>query len=295
MGKPTIEERDELTSRRNPKRKLRGHEVLPGDILEREWRSSVAHMRIPRRLQMVVKFRPIIAFERKSGTVWRYPSVVEAGADFAAKGKSSSKGTASCLISLALHGHHASAMGCIWRHDKEAMYRSTVGVLERVREWQDGIVLKNRRRECLRNVQHKPMIGFSINDDSVVRYASNVEAARDMVRRGLASGDAVAATMISMALSGEKFSAYGYVWRIDLQAVRLPNDQLREARESFPLVAIPFDGRPEIRYPNLTAAAEAVVAEGKSKNVATARVSISRVCNGHKWSAFGCDWKIAES
>ena len=33
----------------------------------------------------------------------------------------------------------------------------------------------------------------------------------------------------------------------------------------------------------------------QAKNVATARVSISRVCNGRRWSAFGCDWKIAGS
>ena len=37
------------------------------------------------------------------------------------------------------------------------------------------------------------------------------------------------------------------------------------------------------------------IAPRKPKNVATARVSISRVCNGRRWSAFGCDWKIAGS
>ena len=65
-----------------------------------------------------------------------------------------------------------------------------------------------------------------------------------------------------------------------------------DRRKPKPLAAIPFGDGPEVRYPNLNAAAAAVVAQGKSRSVATARVSISRVCTGRRWSAFYCDWHV---
>lgn len=262
-----------------------------GEIHAREWEASLSRIRIPKPYLKAIKLRPLIAFERDGDGIRRYPSIAAAVNDLHARGETASVESARILIGLALSRRLRSAAGFVWRYDTETLYRMTVSVSQRIYLWQVSIKRRSIRLRFLSKRSQRPVVGFSLTDESVVRYASAAEAARDMVRRGIATQFASAAATISRTCCGRRYAALGYVWRYDLRAISLADARGPRTPQNGAITAFPVDGSPVVRYTDLNAAAEAVVAAGKASSVKTARVSICRACTGIVRVSHGCRWE----
>lgn len=143
-----------------------------------------------KRKYALLKKHPVIGFGIDSGRVVRFPSGRAAAAFCVAEGLASSVASSAVMISEAVHGRLKSACGYEWSNDWTA-----------VEEHAD---------------RRQPVIARNVDTQEEQRYSSEGDAARDMVRLGLAKTVKTARMAICDACAGGRLTIYGRTWRIAL-------------------------------------------------------------------------------
>lgn len=268
-------------------RGARWRKDAPGVVRARKWQLGVRQWKPDITAAKCQYRQPVVAFDIKTGGMQRFASMDAAGRFCVERGLSTSVSAARLAVAFVCGGLRKGAFGFVWRLDIQALDADGNGNITRVGKWEKGLRNLDDLKRKYALLVKRPVIGFEIDGERIVRFPSGKAAAVFCVAEGLASSVGSSAAMISEAVRGRRRSACGFEWGCDWSAVEERVDRLQ------PVIARIVGGKGERRYASESAAARDMVRLGLAKTVETAKCTICRACSGVLLTVYGRTWRIA--
>ena len=268
-------------------RGARWRKDAPGVVRARKWQLGVRQWKPDITAAKCQYRQPVVAFDIKTGGMQRFASMDAAGRFCVERGLSTSVSAARLAVAFVCGGLRKGAFGFVWRLDIQALDADGNGNITRVGKWEKGLRNLDDLKRKYALLVKRPVIGFEIDGERIVRFPSGKAAAAFCVAEGLASSIGSSASMICDAVHGRRRSACGFEWSCDWSVVEKRRPHLQQ------VIARLVGGKNERRYASEGEAARDMVRLGLANNVKTARQAICRTCAGEHRTFYGRTWRIA--